>query len=178
MNTFCRLASVCLWTIVAACAADPVPPPNKGTVPRKPSTAVPSAASDFIIAKLNKIVIPVIELNDLSVDEAVDFIRFRSSELDPEPDPAKRGVSMLITRGHPAAAESTPMVKPPARINYRARKVSFLTALSEIARQAGLDVYITSGGIVLCPLGADPFPNGKADRGDVSLKLPTATPPR
>jgi len=50
----------------------------------------------YILQKLKTIVVPVIDFEDLSVEEAIDYLRVRSIELDPELDPDKKGVNFVI----------------------------------------------------------------------------------
>lgn len=63
----------------------------------------------YITEKLKKIIIPRISFEDTTVEEAIDFLRQRASELDTtELDPAKRGVNFVIRRPKPAAAAGAP----------------------------------------------------------------------
>ena len=58
-----------------------------------------SFGSSYISQKLRKIVIPRIDFEDTTVEEAIDFLRMRSSELDTlELDPAKKGINFVIRR--------------------------------------------------------------------------------
>ncbi|HEY8962577.1 MAG TPA: tetratricopeptide repeat protein, partial [Luteolibacter sp.] len=51
----------------------------------------------YITEKLRRIVIPVIDFEDTSVEEAIDFLRMRSTELDTtEIDPTKKGVNFVV----------------------------------------------------------------------------------
>jgi hypothetical protein len=53
----------------------------------------------IIADKLRSIIIPRIDFEDRTVEEAIDFIRLRSSEIDPpHPDPTMRGMSVVIRR--------------------------------------------------------------------------------
>lgn len=50
-----------------------------------------------VLSKLDKIIMPRIDFNDTSLEEAVDFLRQRSQELDLiETDPAKKGFNFVI----------------------------------------------------------------------------------
>lgn len=52
-----------------------------------------------ITDKLRSIIIPRIDFEDRTVEEAIDYLRQRASELDPtELDPAKKGVNLVIRR--------------------------------------------------------------------------------
>lgn len=72
----------------------------------------PSDGVAAITNKLRSIIIPRIDFEDRTVEEAIDFLRQRADELDPtELDPAKKGVNLVIRRpttssigvGEPAA---------------------------------------------------------------------------
>ncbi len=63
----------------------------------------------YITEKLRRIVIPRIDFEDTTVEEAVDFLRQRSIELDNmETDPAKKGVNFVVRRPRAAGASVTP----------------------------------------------------------------------
>ncbi len=131
--------------------------------------------SASIVAKLDKVVIPKIDIDGASIEEAVDFARVCSIRYDPERDSEFRGVSIIErqSRTNPDEApdgyrgigiEGTAQAKT---MTYVAENVRLLDFVREIARQGGLDSYLTSVGIVFVPEGAPPFPNAKADTGDV-----------
>jgi len=133
---------------------------------------VAEAPGDAVVARLDRIVIPIIEFHDISVEEAVDFMRLRGAELDPEPEPAKKGFNILIN--HPERkerVEPTELVgganEKSIRINYSVKSVRFTVALTEIARRAQLDLYITSLGIELCPRGQAPFPRADGEKSEI-----------
>ncbi|MEN9974117.1 MAG: hypothetical protein RLZZ282_123, partial [Verrucomicrobiota bacterium] len=53
----------------------------------------------YITNKLRSIVIPRIDFDDTTVEEAIDFLRVRAAELDTlELDPAKKGVNFVVRR--------------------------------------------------------------------------------
>ena len=65
----------------------------------------------YITEKLRRIVIPRIDFEDTTVEEAIDFLRLRSAELDVlELDPARKGVNFVVRRpraaGAPAAGDA------------------------------------------------------------------------
>jgi general secretion pathway protein D len=58
----------------------------------------------YINEKLRRIIIPMISFEDITVEEAIDFLRLRATELDvSEPDPARKGVNFLIRKPNTAA---------------------------------------------------------------------------
>jgi len=137
-----------------------------------PPACIAGAPGDAVMAQLDRIVIPMVALHDIPLEEAVDFVRFQSAQLDREPQPASKGVSILINQPErKEVAASTELGGggngQGIRINYDARSVRVTDALAEIARQAQLDLYVTSVGIVICPKAQAPFPNAKAERGEI-----------
>jgi hypothetical protein len=159
-----------LWLILslgfAASACDRSRVDGNGATEERPN------AAGYVIAKLEKIVIPVINFQDTSIEEAIDFLRMRSFELEAG-EPERRGVSWIMKGRRGDAAESSAGGLEPVepsqvpKINYRAKDVGLITAVEEIARQAHLDVYLTNVGIVICPPGEPPLPVGKMDGEEV-----------
>ena len=63
-----------------------------------------SSGIAYINEKLRRIIIPSIAFDDITVEEAVDFLRQRAAELDLlELDPARKGVNFLIRKPQIAA---------------------------------------------------------------------------
>lgn len=68
-------------------------------------TAPADRGVGYITAKLRTIVVPQINFEDTTVEEAIDFLRLRASELDTTTtDPASKGVNFVIRRPNKAAA--------------------------------------------------------------------------
>ena len=77
--------------------------PAEGAVTNNPLTEGQPVSSGiaYINEKLKRIIIPSIAFDDITVEEAVDFLRLRAAELDLlETDPALKGVNFLIRRPH------------------------------------------------------------------------------
>ncbi|GAA5125865.1 hypothetical protein GCM10023212_28410 [Luteolibacter yonseiensis] len=73
----------------------------------------PTEGVAYISRKLERIIIPRIDFEDTTVEEAIDFLRLRASELDvTETDPAKKGINFVIRR--PRAAASAGPADPAA----------------------------------------------------------------
>jgi len=63
-----------------------------------------SSGVAYITDKLKKIIIPKIDFEDTTVEEAIDFLRLRAGELDTqELEPSKKGVNFVIRRPRAAA---------------------------------------------------------------------------
>ncbi len=130
-------------------------------------------AENNTVARLEKIVIPVIEFEEVTVEEAIDFLRMRSFELELG-EPERKGVSWIIKSA--GDVPGTGVAKPLPKIRYRARNVGLLTALEEIARLAHLDVYLTTVGIVICQAGDPPVPVGKMEGAKILKTLHQESP--
>lgn len=69
-----------------------------------PDVRTVSSGIAYINEKLRRIIIPNIAFDDITVEEAVDFLRQRAAELDTlETDPNRKGVNFLIRKPQPAA---------------------------------------------------------------------------
>jgi general secretion pathway protein D len=59
----------------------------------------------YITEKLRSIIIPSVNFEDTTVEEAIDFLRMRSRELDTmELDPARKGLNFVIRKPRPSTA--------------------------------------------------------------------------
>ena len=75
--------------------------PSDGPVGGQGGLDRPTVSSGiaYINEKLRRIIIPNIAFDDITVEEAVDFLRLRAAELDAlEVDPARKGVNFLIRK--------------------------------------------------------------------------------
>ena len=52
----------------------------------------------YLQQKLNNIIIPLVDFENTTVEEALDFLRLRARELDPEPDESKKGLNFIIRK--------------------------------------------------------------------------------
>lgn len=58
-----------------------------------------TGGASYSLSKLKSIIIPEIDFEDTSVEEAIDFLRLRAAELDTaELDPAKKGMNFVIRK--------------------------------------------------------------------------------
>ena len=62
----------------------------------------------YITEKLRRIIIPKLDFDDTTVEEAIDFLRLRAAELDTlELDPTKKGVNFVVRRPRAAGLPAT-----------------------------------------------------------------------
>lgn len=127
---------------------------------KRPRQTSGSSAGFRIREKLRSIVIPKIEFEDTSVEEAIDFLRLRSIELDPATDPTQKGVSLLIRKPREESEDSEaqkpgavlfPAEASTTRLTLQETNISLWDTLHLIAREAGLKVEITDEAVVIRP---------------------------
>jgi general secretion pathway protein D len=124
----------------------------------------------YITDKLRRIIIPRIDFEDTSLEEAIDFLRLRASELDTlELDPARKGINFVINRprdGGGAGAGADAGVdagaggglplggSDPSSLKIRElrlRNVPLEVALKYIADETGLRIKIDNFAVKLVP---------------------------
>lgn len=150
--------------------------------PQKPQPSGAQTASGAgtaeIHRKLNAIIIPRLEFREATIEEAVEYLRRRSVELDmAEPDPGKRGVNIVLKldkgrrapdaplpRGIPGlpANGTIPGLEPipraalpidpgKPRITISLTNIPLVEALKYVTALAGLNFQISPGGVEVVP---------------------------
>jgi general secretion pathway protein D len=129
------------------------------------SDAVSSGVA-YITEKLKRIVVPQIDFEDTTVEEAIDFLRLRAAELDTtELDPSRKGVNFVIRRPRTAptavadpgaaAADALPLVvTDPGALRVRElriRNVPLAVALKYICDQTKLRYKVDDFAVTLVP---------------------------
>lgn len=116
-------------------------------------TAAPGSIP--ISVKLDKIILPQIDLEQVSIDEALDYLRAKSVELDTlELDPSRKGVNIAFTLRGGADEEIEKKVLA-QRFNLRLRNVPLSQVLRYINDQTHT-VYSTDDfSVVIRPVGTN-----------------------
>jgi general secretion pathway protein D len=121
----------------------------------------------YINEKLRRIVIPRIDFEDTTVEEAVDFLRMRSAELDTlELDPTRKGVNFVVRRPRsapvaapdagfePGEGAAIPTASDPGSLRVRelrVRNVPLAVALKYICDQTKLRFKVDDFAVTLVP---------------------------
>lgn len=112
----------------------------------------------YIVKKLHRLVVPRIDFEDVTVEEAIHFLRLRASELDTaESDPSVKGVNFVIRRPRAGAGGATDAGLPnPAddlgtlRVReLRLRNVPLDVALKYICEQTKLRFKVDDFAVTL-----------------------------
>lgn len=83
-----------------------VPPDTPNSLNDPGSQVQSDAGATYILQKLRNIIVPIIDFEDTSVEEAIDYLRVRSIELDTfELDPEKKGVNFFIRKSAPSGGD-------------------------------------------------------------------------
>lgn len=115
--------------------------------------------TDQIVAKLNSIIIPKIDLSDSPISEAVEYLKQKSRT----EDPAKKGVNIFLKLGQSPTAASTPSATsesgtastlPPTEphITISLSNVPLYVALDYISRLSNLKLKIDPFAVSIVPL--------------------------
>ena len=150
-----------------------------------------------LITKMKNIRIPQLSLPGVSVEEAVEFLRLKSKDLDTDPDPNHRGVNIIVKAGDaPVKSEikldlkDVPMeealryITELAGMKYKVEAYAVLVVpITESSTEMVSRVYkvppdflsiANSGGDSAAPAApADPFAAKGAGGGDTGTKLLT-----
>jgi beta-lactamase regulating signal transducer with metallopeptidase domain len=110
-------------------------------------------------ARLEKIIIPKIELKDASLSDAIAFLHERARELDPE----KKGVNLVHI-----PAEGTP--EPLITVSFM--EIPLTEALKYLAALSGLEVEFGDPSVVLRKPGQEPFPSPDSKAETAKVPVP------
>lgn len=127
-----------------------------------------ASQNEQIIAKLNQIIVPSIDLQDMSIRDAVDLLRQLSKRLDTmETDPARKGVNIVLNLGSASGVTSSTILPPtpgeeaaPAAvavtedtpITLSLTNVPLYEALRYVSSLAGLKIKIDPIAVSIVPL--------------------------
>ncbi|MGK0188726.1 MAG: general secretion pathway protein D [Verrucomicrobiales bacterium] len=122
-----------------------VPVPNVSLLPNGSGDSLGGEAdgSQLIIEKLRRIVIPSIQFDQATVDEAITFLRIKSRQLDDlEPDPERKGINFILKTQADTAANVT----------LSLTNVPLIVALKAITDLAGLRHRVEPFAVVIVPI--------------------------
>jgi len=129
-------------------------PPAAPVVPALDGGAATTGAAISVSAKIDRIIIPQIDLEQISLEDAVDFLRAQSRQYDTlETDPQRKGVNITVQFRGGGEAEMDKKVQA-FRFNLRLRNVPVSQALRYIAELTHTTVSTDDFAVVLRPAGA------------------------
>ena len=121
---------------------------TKAQEPESPA-ATEAAEKAMILEKLKVIVIPVIDFENTTLEEIIDFLRVRIVELDKKTaDPAEKGVNIVVRYPRNAKAEEAdPVIR-----SLKLKNVTVATTLEHICDAIGYRYSVGSSSVVLEPI--------------------------
>lgn len=99
-----------------------------------------AASTDFIKTKLNEIIIPSVQFQGASVEEAIEYLRLKSREISP--GTTAPGVSIIYRQGNPPSK---------AAISMDLKDVPLGEALRYVAELASLKMIIQPYAVLIAP---------------------------
>jgi len=102
------------------------------------------APSAYLGMKMDKIIFPQVQFSGASIEEAVEFLRVKSRDLDVyEPDPTRKGVNIILKAG---AETST------ATISLDLKDVPMKEALRYVTELAGMKYKVEPYAVLIVPV--------------------------
>ncbi len=138
--------------------------PMEDTPPAVPGHD-PSSGVHQILEKMRKMVIPSVSFKDVSLDDAVDFLRKQSIDLDtPESDPARKGITFFVRKPNAGDASdkdapAAPVTDMPRIKDLQMENVPLAVALKYLCDATLCRFRVEDSGIIISPLDMpeDPF---------------------
>jgi general secretion pathway protein D len=102
------------------------------------------APTVYLSQKMQKIVFPQVQFTGASIEEAVEFLRVKSRDLDTfETDPARKGVNIILKPGENA---------PTASISLDLKDVPMQEALRYVTELAGMKYKVEPFAVLIVPV--------------------------
>jgi len=151
---------------------DPAADAKEKTVEVDPDATQNNSGKERIQQQLNSIIIPSINFNNASIEDAIRFLSQQSKTLDTsEPDPNKRGVNFILRLPSPAAGETADSPK----ITLRLQNVPLSVVLQNICDAVNLSYTVDDFAVTIAPrekVGVNPaVPKDNVAREQIQKKL-------
>lgn len=131
-----------------------VPAPLLVAGPVDPGAAASAVTGTISVsAKLDRIIIPKISLDQASLEEALDFLRSRTAENDSlEADPSRKGLNFTVNLG-PPDSEIAKRIRA-ARFNLRMTQVPLRTVLKQVTDATQTAFSTDDYSVIIRPMGS------------------------
>ena len=118
--------------------------PPAVVTPTAATTTNSRSAGAYLTQKMDAIVFPTVQFENATIEEAVEYLRIKSKDLDDsETDPTKRGVNIIIRTGDAPAA---------AAISLDLKNVPMSEALRYICDLAQMKYKVEAYAVVVVPI--------------------------
>ena len=146
-----------------------------------PGGQVDTGRTVNITNKLQNIIIPRVDFADTPLDEAMEYLTQKSIELDPDPDPTRKGINFVIEKGSVSGGAagvdeelgggSLLLGDDPSNKKIdvlQLRNVPLATVLEYVTSKTGLRYRVDEYAVTLLPIGSE----GSADLVSRSWTVP------
>lgn len=110
------------------------------------------------VQRIASIRAPDIDIKQGTVQEIFEYLRLKSRDWDPEPEPAMKGFTLITL------SLALDDIK---EYSYKVSNVSMGQVFQDLAMLMQIDFHITNIGVVATAPNQPPFPNAKASGGAV-----------
>jgi general secretion pathway protein D len=108
---------------------------------------VTASTGKYLAEKMRRIIFPSVQFSGASLEEAIEFLRVKSRDLDNlETDPTKKGVNIIL---------NLPEGTPPSTISLDLRDVPMEEALRYITELANMKVKVESFAVLVVPISSE-----------------------
>ncbi|MEZ5330350.1 MAG: Amuc_1098 family type IV pilus outer membrane protein [Verrucomicrobiales bacterium] len=112
--------------------------------PMGATTTSSRSAGAYLTEKMDRIIFPTVSFTNASVDEAIEYLRIKSKDLDDfEPDPTRKGVNIILRSGDAPGGSS---------ISLDLKNVPMSEALRYITDLAQMKFKVESYAVVVVPI--------------------------
>lgn len=101
--------------------------------------------------KLDEIIVPFVDFDEASLEEAVEFLEGQSRALDPELDPEKKGIDFVLNMGAGNSPEVEEIMS--RRFSFRLRNVPLRQVVNFVTQQSGTSFRVERYAVVVQPAG-------------------------
>lgn len=125
---------------------------------------------EVIEAKLRDIRFVSFEVNNVTLADCLQELERKTEEATAQ-DVPPRNHRLEFILVPPESVPSGSTNHPALTVSYQGKGVTLDTVLREIGKTANQDVFLTSAGVVITPVGIPPFPNPEEEKGEIFRKL-------
>lgn len=129
-------------------------PPEAGTVPGMELTGTVGSAQETTLGKLRSIILKRIDLSQVTLTEAVDYLRQQAAELDTtELDPARKGINITVNVSSPDQEKTARILN--SKIDLKLNNVPLERVLHYVCEATHTEYVVEDYAVTLRAIGLD-----------------------
>jgi general secretion pathway protein D len=128
--------------------------PDPGTMPDLEMSGVIASARETTLHKLRTLTLKRVDFNQVTLTEAVDYLRQQSVELDTlEPDPARKGINITVNVGSPDSEKAATILG--SKIDLKLNNVPMERVLFYLCEATHTEYSTDDYAVTVHPVGGD-----------------------